>query len=390
MQKVLIVSHDLSVLAALKRMIGRHYDVLTTDDGQTALSLLRDFKQISAIVSDMQASDMSGPELLEQAAGIAPDASLALLKDDDWSVTATRIGTDTHPFWHEVEKPIDASKLLALLDRLTSAQADHPAQDKAPVDDRDVVGALKKADPDQEFSMLYQPRICTKTGETRCVEALLRWNSAAFAEISPAHFIPLAEETGDIIWITDWTLQTACNAARAWLDLGNNPIPVSVNLTASICSDPRLVGLVVNALRVSGIPRDLLLLEITQGPDFCDNPIACSNATVLRDLGIQISFDGIVLDSDNGVSLPPRHTDCLRAGHSLIGRIADENRRGVLHSLRDVAMKLGVHAVVAGVENAQHVSFIRQLGIDQMQGFHISKPLSQADLPAWVKSQAMV
>lgn len=392
MQKVLIISDNQTVLAATKKLVLGRYDVLTTDNALTAFTLLRDFKKISAVVSDTRAGDISGAEFLTEAAKIDSTAALVMMVDPDRA--ENQQGKAGRPaVWHSIEKPFDAGQLLTLLERLVGRSAPLPPNGNGRhTGAKTIETALSKTDPDLEFSMVYQPRICAKAARTRSVGALLRWNNPGLGAVAPANFIPVAEKTGDILWITDWTLQNACNTARFWMNEGCDPIPVSVIVSSKVCADTRLIALAANAIRVSGITPDLLRLEIADGLNLCGNPKACANTATLRELGVGVTINGTLDGSiDRGrdhASCISDHTDCLRGGQELIGRIAGSSGASILQAIRDLGRNLGIKTVAAGVENLQHARLIRKLGFDQMQGFHISAPLPKADLPGWVKSHA--
>lgn len=386
MQKVLIVSYDLSVLSVARQILLDQFDVLTTDDGTTAFALLRDFKGIDAVICDTKASNMTGLDFLAEASQIVPGAAIVLMTDqtDD---AARKQEAAAPPSWRRIEKPLDGRSLLAVLDRSPDDTATPPGSGS--FGKETLQDALSKTDPDHEFSMVYQPRICAKTEKTCAVEAFVRWNSSKLGAVPPAEFIPVAEETGDILWITDWTLQTACKAARDWIDQGNEAIPVSVNVSPKVYTDARLVALVANAIRVSGIPAHLLELELTEGLNVFCLHAARQSAEGLNALGIRVSVDGINDDDQANSELAPGQAECLRGGHALIGRFSSTNREKVLQPIRELGRKLGIKTVAAGVENLQHVEFIRSLGFDQMQGFLISEPLGQADLGNWLKTRAL-
>jgi len=388
MLKVLVVSYDLSVLASAKKMLQGHYDVLTADDGLAALILLREFTKIGAVLCDTRASNMSGPEFLEEAALAVPDATFLLMVDPGTEKTPQRVN-GRPPFWHCVEKPIDARTLLALLEGHDAGHGTPPdgGRNDTP-DQKTVQEALSKMDPDLEFSMLYQPRICTATGQTCAVEALVRWDSPSLGAIPPAAFISVAESSGDIIWVTDWTLQTACKAVRAWIDSGSRPAPVSVNISPMAYTDSRFIALVANAIRVAGIPSSLLELEVTEGLSLCSNKQAHTVARSLRDIGVRISIDSIAGAEFKVSQLTPENRACLRTSDKFIRRMNGRDTVSALQAMLKLGTGMGIKTVAAGVENLQHAEFIRKLGFDQMQGFHISRPLAQGDLPHWLESRA--
>jgi len=350
--------------------------------------LLRDFKKISAVICDTRATNMLGVDFLIKAANTAPSAALIMMTDPNRD-EKPRDAAGRSTLWHTLEKPLMAGEVLSLLDWLVSGNGCLPPNGNSRDPGGKVIETeLSQTNPDREFSMLYQPRICATTERTCSVEALLRWDNPSLGAVSPAHLIPVAEKTGDILWITDWTLQNACNTVRSWLNAGYDPIPVSVNISSKVCTDTRLIALAANAMRVSGITPDLLRLEIAEGFNLCGNERACANAAGLRELGVGVSVDGIVQDGHDLSTFKVKDVHCLHGRQALIGRVAGRSDTSILRAISDLGRKLGIKTVASGVESLQHAQFIRKLGFDQMQGFHISAPLTQADLPAWVMSRA--
>lgn len=263
--------------------------------------------------------------------------------------------------------------------RFPANQARRPAVQGNPPEHRAeaLKLALSKADPDLEFSMVYQPRICAASGRIRGVEALLRWDSPYLGSVPPSRLLPIAEESGAITWITDWTIQASCKAARDWINNGNDVIPVSVNLSAAACCNPMLIGITANALRSAQLPGNLLHFEIGDGKEVCRDPAASAAVEALRNVGVKVTVDGC----RNGEKSFP-------AINALIGRVDDLRHRGQLQHVRTLASQLRVRTIAAGVESAKHLEFIRSLGFDEVQGFHISAPLSRTDLPRWIRSHS--
>jgi predicted signal transduction protein with EAL and GGDEF domain len=147
---------------------------------------------------------------------------------------------------------------------------------------------LRRALQNNELYLLYQPQIDVPSGQIVGVEALVRWRHPERGIISPTEFIPLAEETGLIVPIGEWVLRTACAQARAWADMGPQPVRMAVNLSAKQFKDDNLTQVVLSALREAGLPPGLLELELTEGTLMDDARATMITLEQLRSIGVYL------------------------------------------------------------------------------------------------------
>ena len=231
-------------------------------------------------------------------------------------------------------------------------------------------GALERG----ELSILYQAKIDMRTGEIRGAEALARWTHPELGAISPARFIPVAEECGLIVPIGRWAMTTACAQAVAWLRQGLS-LCLAVNLSPRQFLDPELVHHVKAVLDETGLPPSLLEIEITESVMMHDHDAAIAKMTAIRDLGVRLAIDDFGTGYSSLSQLRRLPIDTLKIDRSFI--------RGIAQSAEDLAIasailtlgrSLGVTVVAEGVETAEQQAILSQQACDEMQGFHFHRP----------------
>ena len=243
---------------------------------------------------------------------------------------------------------------------------------------------LRRALEQNEFVLYYQPQVDIETGLIIGVEALIRWFNTELGMIVPGDFIPLAEETGLIVPIGAWVLKTACAQARLWQQNGLQ-IRVAVNLSSRQFhhvqshqqSQHPLLATVLNALDETGLPPELLELEITEGilMQHLDTTMEILNA--LKDKGVRLSIDdfGTGYSSLNYLKRFP--IDTLKIDKSFVNDITtDHNDKAIVAAITAMARQLNLEVVAEGVETKAQLEFLRELQHCQtIQGYYFSKPL---------------
>lgn len=385
MQRILVVDDDRNILGAIKRIAGRQYDVLIAGNGDTALSILGDRGDICAIISDMRMHGMSGIEFLERAKKIAPHVPRIMLTGYiDADVLTDAINRAS--VYHFLKKPVESPRLLGILDECVELVSRAKAADPNAPDDQKIADALKDANPGEEFSLLYQPRVCSISGQTKSVEALMRWNSPVLGPVSPAVFIPAAEKSGDIAWITDWALVTACRAWAKWRDTAGASMSVSVNISPVLFKDARLVDTVSQAIDMSGIEPECLELEITEGLELNQRNTVIETIAGIKTLGVRLSLDDFGTGFASFSYLQSLDVDCLKVDRSFVSNATSNPTDGaILRTVQQLGKRLGVKTVAEGIEDMEHADFVRALGYDEMQGYHFSKPIPADELTAWMQ-----
>ncbi|MDD2884597.1 MAG: GGDEF domain-containing protein [Dechloromonas sp.] len=238
---------------------------------------------------------------------------------------------------------------------------------------------LRRAIDNHEFEAYYQPIMALDNGRLTGFEALVRWNHPDKGLISPAEFIPVAEETGMIIPIGRLMLHAACQQAQQWNThlQPAQPLSVSVNIAARQLSHPDLLNDVASALSGSGLPAHLLKLEITESGMMANADDAIELLGKLRALGIRLMLDDFGTGYSSLSYLHRLPVDTLKIDRSFVHRLHDhETDRHFVETIVDLAHKLGHSLVCEGVEQACQASILKAMGVEFAQGYLYSRPVT--------------
>jgi len=239
---------------------------------------------------------------------------------------------------------------------------------------------LKEALLSSQFTLWYQPKVDLRTGELSGVEALLRWRHPVFGNIPPSEFIPVAESCGMIVSIGEWALHCACRQAAAWRDEGRPEIAVSVNLSPYQLLHERFVETVRRSLAHSGLPPQLLELEITESRPAAG--AAAGNALKELDrLGVRISIDDFGTGYSSLVYLKRFPVRSLKIDRTFISECTVNciDAR-IVKSIIDMAHRLQLRVVAEGVETQEQLQFLRENDCDEAQGFLFMEPVPPEEL----------
>jgi diguanylate cyclase (GGDEF)-like protein/PAS domain S-box-containing protein len=248
---------------------------------------------------------------------------------------------------------------------------------------------LRNALVRSEFILHYQPQVDLRSGRVFAAEALIRWQHPTQGFLTPVKFIPVAEETGLIVQIGAWVLHEACLQNKAWQDQGLPPISVCVNVSARQFMEKNLISRVVSALRDSGLEAKYLELEITESLIMHDVDQAIATMQALRKLGVQLAIDdfGTGYSSLNALKTFP--VARLKIDKSFISNIpANESDKAVAAAVISLGQKLNLRVIAEGVETAEQVEFLQANNCDEIQGYHISKPIGPEAIEKFLKSQS--
>jgi diguanylate cyclase (GGDEF)-like protein len=249
--------------------------------------------------------------------------------------------------------------------------------------------ALRRAVANGEFELHYQPAIDIATRRVVGLEALLRWNHPHSGQISPAEFIPLAEETGLIVPIGEWVLQTVCMQMHSWQAAGMAPLRVAVNLSACQFRQARLRQVIEDALQASAVDPGCLELELTETVILED---VQTSSLVLRDLnrmGVRISLDDFGTGYSSLSLLKRLPLNTLKIDRSFISDVtSDSDDAAIVDSIIRLAHNLRLSVIAEGVETAEQLEFLREHGCDAVQGYYFARPQPAAALEAWLQQHA--
>lgn len=239
---------------------------------------------------------------------------------------------------------------------------------------------LKKAIAENEFCLFYQPKVAlTKDGNYERVgyEALVRWNDPLTGLVSPASFIPAAEESGQIAEIDRWVLKNAIGQLKNWLQQKSiNVLPVAINLSASLFSKDGFVDELSILLHSSGIPANLIELEITEHVATYDINKTLATLNELKKIGVGLAIDDFGTGYSSLSYLQQFPIDYLKIDMSFVRNVHDDQKKqGLVKAIITMAHALGLKTIAEGVEVADEQLFLALNGCNQYQGYYFGKPI---------------
>ncbi len=241
----------------------------------------------------------------------------------------------------------------------------------------EMEAALRYAIERDELILHYQPQVDINSGRIVGLEALLRWQRPGHGTVSPLEFVPLAEETGQILAIGAWVLRAACAQVKAWQDLGHGPLSIAVNLSARQFEQPDLLDVIREILADTGVKPAQLEIELTESTVMHHVEQAISVLGELKKLGVRVAIDDFGTGYSSLSYLTRFPIDVLKIDKSFIAAITDAHDDGAIASaIIAMARMLKLKVVAEGVETAQQLAFLRARSCTVVQGYHLSRPLS--------------
>lgn len=250
-----------------------------------------------------------------------------------------------------------------------------------------LVNALRHALSRHEFELHFQPQIALQDGHMVGAEALLRWHHPELGMISPVEFIPIAEDSGQILEIGEWVLRTAVTQLKQWLDAGLRPMVMAVNLSAVQFRHPNLIDLVTRILDEAALPPEYLELELTEATAMDDPLSAIAVMNKLDERGIRMSIDDFGTGYSSLSYLKKFKVYKLKIDQSFVRDISDDpDDKAIVTAIINLASSLGMHTIAEGVETASQLAFLRLQGCDEVQGYYFSRPLPKDQFEAFVRN----
>ncbi len=247
---------------------------------------------------------------------------------------------------------------------------------------------LRNALTQGEFLLHYQPKVEVLTGRIVGAEALLRWQTPNGESISPADFIPLAEEVGLIVPIGEWVLREACHMNRQWQCAGYRPIPIAVNISAIQLERADLVEKVIGILEETELTPRYLELEITESALMSDVSQSISTLERLRRVGVRSAIDDFGTGYSSLAHLKRFAVDTLKIDRSFICNITrDRGNISIVQAIISLAHTLGLTVVAEGVETPEEYRLLSARGCDQIQGFYSGRPMPAEALAEKLRAQ---
>lgn len=248
---------------------------------------------------------------------------------------------------------------------------------------------LRKALINNEFTIHFQPLIRLTNGEIFGMEALIRWHNSELGSVSPAVFIPLAEEIGIICKLGSWVLKEACTQAHALSRDFNFPFRVAVNISSKQFADPHFVQIVKKTLSETGLSPEQLELEITESVSLENLEEVIDKLKKLKSLGITIAIDDFGTGYSSISYLKDLPIDTLKIDQSFVKNMLENSKdRALVQSVISLSNSFGFHVTAEGVEQAEQLSLLKEFNCGQAQGYLFSKPLPINDFQTIFKQNS--
>ena len=248
-----------------------------------------------------------------------------------------------------------------------------------------IESSLRHAIERNELSLHFQPRIDAQSGLAVGVEALLRWHHPAWGWVPPAQFIPIAEESGQIIAIGAWVIARACEQHAEWRREGVGTVPVSLNMSVLQLRDGHLVEVLRDALQANRVNPPDIEIELTESTLMDAAERSLSQLHALKALGVLLSIDdfGTGYSSLNYLNRFP--IDKLKIDQSFVHRMLDDpTDLAIVRAIVGLGHTLGLRVVAEGVEQPQEAGLLKAAGCDELQGYLIARPMPPGDLAHWL------
>lgn len=236
---------------------------------------------------------------------------------------------------------------------------------------------LRNAVRNSEIQNHYQPIYRLETDEVIGVEVLLRWTHRAYGNVPPSSFIPLAEESEDIIAISEWSIRDACRVAARW----PRPVYVTFNISSVQFRRPGLVDLFLSAVAENGLDPTRVQVELTESVFLSATDKVLSELDRLRRLGIKISLDDFGTGYSSLSQICDLPLNIIKIDKSFVSRIVDSDRhRKIVEAIVVIAESMGMTTIAEGVETTEQLDLLRKLGVKNIQGYLIAKPMARKDV----------
>lgn len=251
-----------------------------------------------------------------------------------------------------------------------------------------LIAALRRALAQDEFRLVFQPRLSLRSDRIVGVEALLRWRSAEVGDVSPVEFIPLAEESGLILGIGEWVMREACRTLRHWRDAGLMDLSCSINVSVLQLLRAPLADQLRRILAETGVPSDRIELEVTESMVMQNAEQTLAVLHQLREVGVRVAIDDFGTGYSSLIYLKRLPIDTLKIDKEFIGDLTDDpDDKAITATIITMAHSLGLHVVAEGVETPAQLGYLRGQGCDEIQGYWLSRPLESPQAFAFVRER---
>jgi EAL domain-containing protein (putative c-di-GMP-specific phosphodiesterase class I) len=373
----LLIIDDEADLGAIFAKAGAScgYDTTATTDPDEFLKQVKNW-QPTHIILDLMMPGLDGIELMNRLAEGGSDANFIIVSGVDQKIidTARRLGSERGlKIGGVFTKPIRIAELRAKL------------EDLKPDADWLTVDAVSNAMERGEITLFYQPKINLATRWLTGFEALARWQHPIRGLIQPLRFLPMVEASPLIDQFTGYAIATACEQIKVWNAEGLT-CDVAVNISARNLDSRGNADLLEGYCRDHAVDPSRLVFELTESAAMSDASQAMDVLARLRLKGIRLSIDDFGTGYSSLVQLQRMPFSEIKIDRAFVAECSNsQDSRVIVKTIVDLAHNLGMKAVAEGVETEQVLDYLAEIGCDEAQGYHISKPMPAADVAPWVK-----
>jgi diguanylate cyclase (GGDEF)-like protein len=354
-----IIKENVGSAAMVARVGGDEFAAIIHDNGTAA--------QTEAVIARVQAAFFKAVLILDIELHITMSAGATIVPRDSRSVSDALRHVDLATNAAKRMGPGRAMFFTADMDDVVKRETE-------------LSQALRTAITNNELEVHYQPQYHVTDRKIAGFEALLRWKHPQLGYVSPALFVPIAEKSGMISSIGDWVMEESCRQAKAWMDAGERPRPIAVNVSPAQMLQSGFVRKVGQCLERTGLPANLLCVELTESL-FLGRSLSSVRAILdeMHTLGVTLALDDFGTGYSSLAYLSQLPFDKLKIDRSFVsGAHTAPRRREILNSIIAMAHSLGMEVVAEGAEERGEIDVLRELSADQIQGFGIARPETAA------------
>lgn len=364
-------------IAARLRAVVRDKDTVSRLGGDEFILLLPGASAHGAahVAGKLQEASRHHYEIDHHELTVAPSMGIALFPGD---------GED----FDTLTQSADVAMYQAKLDGRNTFRFFTPEMQAQSVRVLQLQNALRRALERNQLSVHYQPQVDLPTGRVHGVEALLRWQHPEWGTIAPSEFIPIAEDSGQILPIGEWVLRTALTQLKAWRMSGITGLTVAVNLSAVQFRQPQLPEMVGQILAACDVPAQALELELTEGVAVDDPQAAAATMDQLHARGVRMAMDDFGTGYSSLSQLKRFQIFKLKIDQSFVRDLEhDANDRAIVSAVIRMAQALGMRTIAEGVETEGQLTFLREQGCDEAQGYYFSHPLPAPEVETFMRQR---
>lgn len=345
------------------------------DEFVVILTGVQDREEVELIIQTRVIPSIRAPHFVEgRTLSVSCSVGAAMYPDD---------GNDID----ELMRRADAAMYEAKSDGRDRSRMFEPVIDEQMRERQSIEMHLGQALQNNELSLHFQPRLDAKTMKVISAEALIRWNNPVLGPVSPARFIPIAEQTGLIRQIGAWVIEEACRHVVQWQSQIFPGMVVSINLSAAQLSDANVVNLVTQSFQNTGCNPAWAELEITESHLMSDVAVAESKLAGLKALGVQLSIDDFGTGYSSLAYLKRFPIDKLKIDQSFVRDMhTDDTDLAIVRAVIALGHSLGLDVVAEGVELPAQVTSLLSLDCDELQGFHFARPMPADEFVLWMQA----